>query len=105
MAELLIDKLELEKIIITLGGEGMGMIDTKGDGKFHRIPTIAREVFDVSGAGDTAISAIVSSLVSGANLKEAAWIGNIASGVVVGKKGTALVNQEELHSFYKNYQL
>lgn len=105
VAELLIDKLELEKIIITLGGEGMGMIDTKGDGKFHKIPTIAREVFDVSGAGDTAISAIVSSLVSGATLKEAAWIGNIASGVVVGKKGTALVDQDELRSFYKNYQL
>lgn len=103
IAELLVEKLELEKIIITLGAEGMGMIDTKGDGKFHKIPTVAREVFDVSGAGDTAISAVVAAMVSGASLEEAAWIGNCASGVVVGKKGTALVTQEELKAFYRSF--
>ncbi|MCO4755129.1 MAG: bifunctional hydroxymethylpyrimidine kinase/phosphomethylpyrimidine kinase [Bacteriovoracaceae bacterium] len=100
VAELLVDKLNLKKIIITLGSEGMGMIDTEGDGKFHKIPTVAKEVFDVSGAGDTAISAIVCALASGASLQEAAWVGNCASGVVVGKQGTALATQEELKSFY-----
>ena len=69
-------------------------------GKTKRIPTVAKEVFDVSGAGDTAISAIVGAISSGASLEEAAWIGNCASGVVVGKKGTALVNQTELREFY-----
>lgn len=103
IAKLLIDKLELKKIIITLGADGMGMIDTTLDGKFHKIPTVANEVFDVSGAGDTAISTIVASLVSGATLEEAAWIGNCASGVVVSKKGTALVNQAELKAFYKKF--
>lgn len=100
VAMLLVDKLALKKIIITLGSEGMGMIDTETDGKFHKIPTVAKEVFDVSGAGDTAISAVVSALVSSATLEEAAWVGNCASGVVVGKKGTALASQEELKAFY-----
>ena len=104
IARILVDKLELEKIIITLGPEGMGLIDTKDPsttGNFIRIPTVANEVFDVSGAGDTAISTIVASLASGASLEEAAWIGNCAAGVVVGKKGTALVSQGELIQYYE----
>lgn len=100
MAHFLIDKLNLEKIVITLGADGMAMVDSKLDSKIRFIPTIANEVFDVSGAGDTAISAITSSLAAGATLEEASWIGNCASGVVVGKKGTARVNQEELTQFY-----
>lgn len=100
IAEILFDKLELEKIIITLGAEGMAIFDSKEDKELHIIPTVAREVFDVSGAGDTAISAIASSLACGASLTEAAWIGNCASGVVVGKKGTALVNQTELKDYF-----
>lgn len=101
IAEILIDKLELEKLIITLGGDGMAILDTKGSGKMQMIPTVAREVFDVSGAGDTAISAIVASLSCGATLEEAAWIGNCAAGVVVGKKGTALVSLKELTHFHQ----
>ena len=101
-AQILVDKLHLKKLIITLGAEGMGILDTEADGKLKIIPTVAKEVFDVSGAGDTAISAIMSSISAGATLEEAAWIGNCASGVVVGKKGTALVNQAELTSFFKS---
>ncbi len=101
IAEILIEKLELEKVVITLGGEGMGMIDTKADGKFHHIPTVANEVFDVSGAGDTAISLLTASLMGGATLPEAAWLGNCGSGVVVAKKGTATVDLKELSEFYK----
>ena len=99
-AKILIDKLKLEKIIITLGAHGMAMIDTKLDGKLHKIPTVAKEVFDVSGAGDTAISAISAAISAGATLEEAAWIGNCASGVVVGKTGTALVTTEELSLYF-----
>lgn len=100
LARILVDKLQLEKIIITLGPEGMGLIDTQNGGDFTRIPTVANEVFDVSGAGDTAISTIVSALACGATLEEAAWIGNCAAGVVVGKKGTALVSQGELITYF-----
>jgi D-glycero-beta-D-manno-heptose-7-phosphate kinase len=101
IASVLIDKLALEKIIITLGPDGMAMLDTKGDGKLRIIPTAANEVFDVSGAGDTAIAAISASLLAGATLEEAAWVGNCASGVVVGKRGTALCTMDELTEFFQ----
>lgn len=101
IAQALVDKLSLEKVIITLGPQGMAMLDTKGDGKLHVIPTVANEVYDVSGAGDTAISAITAALLAGGNLEEAAWIGNCAAGVVVSKRGTALCTLEELQSFYQ----
>ncbi len=102
IAEILVDKLQLEKIIITLGADGMAMLDTKLDGILKIIPTAANEVFDVSGAGDTAIAAITSALLSGASLEEAAWIGNCAAGVVVRKRGTALCSKEELRDYYLN---
>ncbi len=100
IAEILVDKLNLEKIIITLGADGMAMLDTKLNGKLKIIPTAANEVFDVSGAGDTAIAAISSALLSGASLEEAAWVGNCAAGVVVKKRGTALCSKEELRDYY-----
>lgn len=96
MASILVKELELEKLIITLGPEGMALIDTKVDDKVKYIPTVANEVYDVSGAGDTAISLIVAALQAGATLEEAAWISNCGSGVVVAKKGTATVDQKEL---------
>lgn len=102
IAKILVDKLSLEKIIITLGAEGMALMDTKLSGDLKYIPTVASEVFDVSGAGDTAISLIVSSLQAGATLEEAAWISNCGSGVVVGKKGTATVNQTELVEYFNH---
>ncbi len=102
IAEILVDKLQLEKIIITLGADGMAMLDTKLDGQLKIIPTAANEVFDVSGAGDTAIAAISSALISGASLEEAAWVGNCAAGVVVRKRGTALCSKQELRDYYGN---
>lgn len=98
MARIIQSEIKSEIVIITLGPDGMALLDSK---EFRIIPTLAMEVFDVSGAGDTAISAIVASLHLGASLDEAAWIANLASGVVVGKKGTATVNVNELLSFYK----
>lgn len=102
IAKILIEKLSLEKVIITLGADGMAMLDTKGDGKIHIIPTAANEVFDVSGAGDTAIAAITGSLLAGASLEEAAWVGNCAAGVVVKKRGTALCSKTELNEYFLN---
>jgi rfaE bifunctional protein kinase chain/domain len=101
LAKILIEKLDLKMLVITLGPDGMALLDTKNQSELKIIPTVANEVFDVSGAGDTAISVLTSSLIAGATLEEAAWIGNCASGVVVGKKGTATVNLEELNSFYQ----
>jgi len=100
IATILVEALELEKIVITLGKDGMALLDTKGDGKLQQIPTAASEVFDVSGAGDTAISLLIAALGAGATLDEAAWIANCGAGVVVGKVGTATVDQKELRRFY-----
>lgn len=100
IAKILVDKLDLKLLVITLGAEGMALLDRTGDGVVKIIPTVASEVFDVSGAGDTAISVLTSALLSGATLEEAAWIGNCASGVVVAKKGTATVDLDELINFF-----
>ncbi|MBF0208330.1 MAG: D-glycero-beta-D-manno-heptose-7-phosphate kinase [Oligoflexia bacterium] len=100
MAEILAGKLNISKIVITLGAEGMALLDTDSINKenFAIIPTVAKEVFDVSGAGDTVISVLTIALLHGANLQQAAWIANCAAGVVVGKRGTATVSAEELSS-------
>lgn len=100
VAELLIDKLDLDKVIITLGAEGM-LVSSKDSSENKVIPTFAREVFDVSGAGDTAISTLMAALAADATIEEAVWLANLASGVVVGKKGTALVTPHELKQFYE----
>lgn len=102
IANILIEKLKVEKLVITLGADGMAMLDTKVGGNLKIIPTVANEVFDVSGAGDTTIAAICSALLSGATLEEAAWVGNCAAGVVVKKRGTALCSKEELRDYFQN---
>jgi D-beta-D-heptose 7-phosphate kinase/D-beta-D-heptose 1-phosphate adenosyltransferase len=68
----------------------------KGQRKPTLIPTYAREVYDVSGAGDTVISIMALAYASGATIEEAAFLGNIGAGVVVGKRGTATVTQDEI---------
>ena len=105
MAEILSDKLNIDKIVITLGSEGMAMIDrTEKNPKMTVIPTVAQEVYDVSGAGDTTISLLTAGLVAGGTLGEAGWLGNCGAGVVVAKKGTATVNLQELTTYYKRLQ-
>ena len=81
-------------LMITLGGDGMALFE-EGQA-VHHIPTRAREVFDVSGAGDTVIASFLLSLLAGATADEAAEISNHAAGVVVAKVGTATVSAEEL---------
>lgn len=83
-----------EYLLITLGAEGMALFQQ--DELVHHIPTQAREIFDVSGAGDTVIASFVLSLVAGATPDEAAAISNHAAGVVVAKVGTARVTTAEL---------
>ena len=99
-AEFLVEKLNLNQIVITLGADGMAVMDRR-DGKLKMTPTLANEVFDVSGAGDTVIALISASLSAGATLEEAAFIANCAAGVVVAKKGTATVSLSELKEFFE----
>lgn len=86
--------LELESLLITLGEKGMRLFEKNG--KVTYIPTVAQEVFDVSGAGDTVISTFTLALCSGASKLEAAHISNYAAGIVVGKVGTAVTTRKEL---------
>jgi len=81
-------------VLVTLGEQGM-LLAERGREVYH-IPTRAKEVFDVSGAGDTAIALMTLAMCAGATLREAAEISNHASGIVVGKLGTATVMPEEL---------
>jgi D-beta-D-heptose 7-phosphate kinase/D-beta-D-heptose 1-phosphate adenosyltransferase len=85
-------------LLSTLGEEGMCLFQPKREPV--RIPTAAREVFDVSGAGDTVIAAFNLALASGATPVEAAVIANHAAGVVVGKLGTATCTPEELRASF-----
>ena len=80
--------------MVTRGPEGMSLFEGEGPGV--DVHTAAREVFDVQGAGDTAIAALTLSLRAGASLHEAAVIANAASGVVVGKVGTATASADEV---------
>jgi D-beta-D-heptose 7-phosphate kinase/D-beta-D-heptose 1-phosphate adenosyltransferase len=97
VGERLLEHWDTEIVQITLGEHGMMLFErNKGP---HHIPTVAREVFDVSGAGDTAIALFTLALCGGATPVEAAEISNYASGVVVGKVGTATLTPRELLDF------
>jgi D-beta-D-heptose 7-phosphate kinase/D-beta-D-heptose 1-phosphate adenosyltransferase len=87
-------KLGVEHLLVTLGAEGMVLVGR--DGGVHRIPSRAREVFDVSGAGDTVAAWAAAALAAGAPVLEAALLANLAAGVEVGKAGVATVGPEEV---------
>lgn len=86
--------LACKNVLITRGEHGMSLLTA--DGMLTSIPTVAREVYDVTGAGDTVIAALALAIATGAQLHEAAIIANHAAGVVVGKVGTATLTQSEL---------
>ncbi|MCX5687879.1 MAG: D-glycero-beta-D-manno-heptose-7-phosphate kinase [Candidatus Omnitrophica bacterium] len=90
----LLKKLDCEGVLVTLGENGMQLFQKSG--AVTHIPTVAQEVFDVSGAGDTVISAFTLALALGVDMKDAAYISNIAAGIVVGKVGIAVITQKEL---------
>ena len=93
----LLEKWNAKYLLITLGEKGMMLFQTND--KPHHIPTKARQVFDVSGAGDTAIALFTLALVGQATPLEAAQIANYASAVAVGKLGTATVGRQELAAY------
>ena len=99
--ETLLAKWEADQLLITLSELGMLLL-TKEGGR-HHTPTRAREVFDVSGAGDTAIALYTLALCAGATPVEASEIANHASGVVVGKLGTATLTPAELLASFENH--
>ncbi len=89
----LLQQVKCRMLLITRGEEGMSLFL---DGGLHiHIPTVAKKVFDVTGAGDTVISVFTLGLLAGANPKEAAAMANLAAGIVVGEVGTATVGQRK----------
>jgi rfaE bifunctional protein kinase chain/domain len=86
-------ELGLEALLVTRSEEGMTLFE--GDATHHQAAQ-AREVFDVSGAGDTVIATLAVMLAAGADWAEAIRTANVAAGIVVGKLGTAVVTREEL---------
>ncbi len=100
----IIQMTQAKSLVITLGRDGMAIFkDAKSAPTL--IPTSAREVYDVSGAGDTVISVLALSLASGTKLEEAAYLSNLAAGVEVSKRGTATVSPKELMDAYRDSKL
>ena len=93
-ARALIHTCNVEAILATRGSEGLSLIRAAGD--ITHLRAEAREVFDVSGAGDTVIAVLAAAVGAGAPLPEAAELANVAAGIVVGKVGTAVVHPQEL---------
>ena len=91
------EMLSCPNVLITRGEQGMTLLNfTTGDAQITNIPTMAREVYDVTGAGDTVIATLTLALAAGAEIADAAHIANHAAGIVVGKVGTATVSRESL---------
>ena len=91
---------QLQSLLITLGAEGMYLLDA--DGSATHIPTFARQVYDVTGAGDTVISALAISLASGYDSITAMHLANAAAGIAVSKVGTTMVGREELLRYLRS---
>jgi D-glycero-beta-D-manno-heptose-7-phosphate kinase len=83
-----------EHLLVTLGEAGMAL--RSGDGTSFRVPAVARQVFDVSGAGDTVTACVAVALAAGAEVREAAILANLAAAIEVGKPGVATVSPDEL---------
>lgn len=95
-AKELFEKYQIKNLVVTLSEYGMMYIPRENPEDLLKIPTIAKEVFDVSGAGDTVLATLGAALGCGVNIKEAMKLANLASGIVVGKLGTATVSADEL---------
>ena len=90
----MLKELNCRSVLITQGKEGMTLFENGGE--VNHIPTVAKNVFDVTGAGDTVISTFSLALASGLDLKSAAVLSNYAAGLVVGEVGTSTVSAAEL---------
>lgn len=87
---------DLDYLLITLGGRGMALFRRGGGDAFEHIPTVARQVFDVSGAGDTVMATVVLAMLAQAPVGDACRIANVAAGVVVGRVGTSAIEADVL---------
>ncbi|MDT7810056.1 MAG: D-glycero-beta-D-manno-heptose-7-phosphate kinase [Acidobacteriota bacterium] len=93
------ERLGCRSVLITRGERGMMLLEEGGEPTY--VPTAAREVYDVTGAGDTVIATLAAGLATGATLVEAAMLANHAAGVVVGKVGTATATAAELLASFR----
>lgn len=93
-AHIIQERLQVDALLITRGEAGMALFE-KGHAPFL-IPTVAKEVFDVTGAGDTVIASLALAKAAGLSFEEAATVANLAAGIVVGKLGTATTSREEI---------
>jgi D-beta-D-heptose 7-phosphate kinase / D-beta-D-heptose 1-phosphate adenosyltransferase len=93
-ARAVMDAHDVAAMLVTCGKDGMLLVERGAS--VHRLPAAAREVYDVSGAGDTVVAVLGAALAAGASLKDAAELANVAAGIVVGKVGTAIVPANEL---------
>ncbi len=93
-ARAILERLECEAVLVTRGERGMMLLERTGEAVY--VETVAREVYDVTGAGDTVIATLAASLSAGATMLEAAVLANHAAGIVVGKVGTATARAEEV---------
>ena len=98
-AEVLVKKYNLDFLVVTLGKDGIFLYHPE-EGAFH-LPAQAKEVYDVSGAGDTVVASLSAFYAVGLSLKDTLELANIAAGIVVGKVGTKPVYWEEIKSFLK----
>jgi D-beta-D-heptose 7-phosphate kinase/D-beta-D-heptose 1-phosphate adenosyltransferase len=89
----LLEKFDCPYVLISRGEGGISLFD---HGQSHHFPTVARDIFDVTGAGDTVIATLAMARAAGAEMEEAVILANHAAGIVVGKVGTATVSQSEL---------
>ena len=105
-AKLLIRSLNLGALLVTRGSDGMTLFN-KEKGKVVRsdFPTQAKEVFDVSGAGDTVIASLAAALSAGFDMSSAVKLANVAAGIVVGKSGTATASLSEIEPHFSGEEL
>jgi len=98
LGETLLNKFDFQALLVTRGEEGMSLFERGRKIDHTHFPAQAKEVYDVTGAGDTVIGVLALALAARANLKEATSLANHAAGIVVGKVGTSMVSREELIS-------
>ena len=104
-ARRLVENLALEAVVVTRGGDGMSLFEktTQGLGRVD-IPTMARSVYDVTGAGDTAISIFAATIAAQATVKSAVYLANLAAGIKIAKRGTNTVTIAEIHQYLSDWE-
>jgi rfaE bifunctional protein kinase chain/domain len=101
VGEILRKEVGARWVVLTQGKEGMSIFDGK---ETHQVPTYARQVFDVTGAGDTVIATLAMALAAGFSMDEACVLANFAAGVVVGKVGCVPCPKQELIEYIEAHE-